>query len=193
MHRLSAENRPPIPAWIRYSTDFAHPLIEIYAELLKHKQEKQIESALRLIVPELIELQAAPMNGTSMFYADVGLRERIPLALIGEGTMRLLNLILGLYQAQGGVLLVNEIENGFHYSVLPQLWRLLCEGTKEFDVQVFATTHSRECVASAVKQFENEPEALRLIRLEKQEGTVKAYEYDTDTLNSVLEINLEVR
>jgi len=52
------------------------------------------------------------------------------------------------YQCLGGVLLVDEIDTGLHYSVMADLWRLIFNVAKDLGVQVFATTHSYDCVYS---------------------------------------------
>ncbi|RKZ79523.1 MAG: hypothetical protein DRR19_24870 [Candidatus Parabeggiatoa sp. nov. 1] len=52
---------------------------------------------------------------------------------------RTLQLVLSMLQAKGGFLLIDEFENGLHYAVQPQL-------STESNIQVFATTHSWDCV-----------------------------------------------
>jgi len=74
-----------------------------------------------------------------------GIDEPIPIGSLGDGTWRLLGLALSLIHAKGGVLLVDEIDTGLHYSVMPSMWKLVLEAAKSLDVQVFATTHSRDC------------------------------------------------
>ena len=62
------------------------------------------------------------------------------------------------------------------------------------NVQVFATTHSWECIKAAHEAFsETEPYDLRLHRLERINGEIKAVTYDKKTLDTSVEMNLEVR
>lgn len=59
---------------------------------------------------------------------------------------RLLTLGLHLVITKGGFLLVDEIENGIHWSVKPKLWHFLVETARALNVQVVATTHSKDCL-----------------------------------------------
>ena len=62
----------------------------------------------------------------------------------------MLGLVLSMSEASGGLLLIDEIENGLHHSVQEEVFSMLLELAKSFDVQIFATTHSEECHPSGV-------------------------------------------
>src|SRR5207245_797926 len=70
----------------------------------------------------------------------------IPIGSFGDGMWRLLAIAIAISQCKGGVLLVDEIDTGLHYTVLPAMWRLIMESAHDLDVQVFATTHSSDCI-----------------------------------------------
>jgi hypothetical protein len=70
----------------------------------------------------------------------------IPIGSMGDGMWRMLAMAIALTQCKGGVLLVDEIDTGLHYTVMSQMWGLIFNAAKELDVQVFATTHSYDCV-----------------------------------------------
>jgi hypothetical protein len=72
----------------------------------------------------------------------------IPLSRLGEGSLRLLGIALGVLNSKGRVLLIDEIENGLHHSIHLDLWRNLASLAKELDIQVFATTHSQDMVSA---------------------------------------------
>jgi AAA15 family ATPase/GTPase len=67
---------------------------------------------------------------------------------MGDGMWRMLTMAMAITQAKGGVLLVDEIDTGLHYTAMADMWNLICKSAKEFQVQVFATTHSYDCVHS---------------------------------------------
>ena len=76
---------------------------------------------------------------------------------------RLFELALSLVNAEDGVLLVDEFENGLHYSVQPDVWRMIFALAQKLSVQVFATTHSRDTVRSFQKAAaESEEEAMQI-------------------------------
>ena len=67
---------------------------------------------------------------------------------MGDGTWRLLALAIILGKCKDNVLLIDEIDTGLHYSVMRNMWKLVYEASKELGIQVFATTHSLDCVRS---------------------------------------------
>ena len=72
----------------------------------------------------------------------------LPIGTLGEGAWRMLGLALALAAAKGGVLLIDEIDTGLHYTVMEKMWQLVLETATRLDVQVFATSHSRDCYES---------------------------------------------
>ncbi len=122
----------------------------------------------------------------------------VPLHSLGEGMGRAMSIGLGLTGGQDGLTLIDEIENGVHYSVQPKLWRMIFETARELDVQVFATTHSFDCINAFQQAAEGSEAEGRLISLrrserEDEEGKIVAVPYDEDTLESVAHSNIEVR
>jgi AAA15 family ATPase/GTPase len=113
---------------------------------------------------------------------------------MGEGMARLASLVMYIGNAPDGVVLVDEIENGLHHSILSKVWGAIGEAARHFRAQVFATTHSLECIVAAHKAFsESEHYDFRLHRLERANETIRAVTYDQETLEAAIEIDLEVR
>ena len=77
-----------------------------------------------------------------------GSRRRIPIGSMGDGIWRLMGIALALVNSKDGVLLIDEVDTGLHYTVLSDLWHLVAKTSKRLNVQVFATTHSRDCYES---------------------------------------------
>jgi AAA15 family ATPase/GTPase len=118
----------------------------------------------------------------------------IPLPVMGGGIVRLTRLSLYIGNAPKGVVLVDEVENGIHYSVMDKVWKAIGEAARRFDAQVFATTHSRECIVAAHKAFtENGSYDFRLHRLEKVNKAISVITYDQKSLAAAIDTGLEVR
>ena len=79
-----------------------------------------------------------------------GYQGRVPLASMGDGLTRLFHIGLAMANASGGILLIDEFENGLHWEVQKQLWEALFKASSHFGVQVFATTHSNDCIQAFV-------------------------------------------
>lgn len=74
----------------------------------------------------------------------------VPIGSMGDGIWRIFSLAIAVTQCRGGVLLVDEIDTGLHYSAMSDMWKLIINAAYKFDVQVFATTHSSDCLTSLV-------------------------------------------
>jgi predicted ATPase len=167
---------------------------ERFGKLEISGQQDVLLDALRIVEPRLRRLAVVVIGGAPILHGDIQLDRLLPLQLMGEGMVRLASLVLAIGNAQKGVLLVDEIENGFHHSILPKVWRVIAETARQFDTQVFATTHSLECIVAAHSAFaESERYDFRLHRLEQRKETIHAITYDQETLAAAIETGLEVR
>jgi predicted ATPase len=120
--------------------------------------------------------------------------ERYPLKTMGDGLSRVLQMILALVSAKDGILLVDEFENGLHWTVQPKLWQLVFRLAKRLNVQVFATTHSQDCVKAFSSVWQDDEEAATFHRLDRDSRNgVKVTTYDRSTLSDSVETDVEVR
>lgn len=158
-----------------------------------------IEKAVQLLEPKLKRLTTITDNrGTPSIYGDIGAGRLFPLSVMGEGTKRLLALSLAFLNARNGVMLIDEVENGLHHSALTGVWKNLEWLSREFNVQVFATTHSYECVKAAHTAFKvNEcGDELSYIRLQRNIRTqrIECVSYDDpEAFDYAMEYGREVR
>lgn len=113
----------------------------------------------------------------------------VPIGNLGDGIWRLLGLALSLARARGGVLLIDEIDTGLHYSILPKMWQMVARAATRLDVQVFATTHSRDAFETMTSLG---PDAdISVQRIER--GQPKATAFDARELRLAAENGFEVR
>ena len=118
----------------------------------------------------------------------------VPLRSLGDGAMRLFGVALALANSRNGFLLIDEAENGIHHSVQQDFWRMVLQTAHENNVQVFATTHSWDCVRGfAQAAVENENVEGVLVRLEKEDDGLRAVRYSERRLKIAAEQRIEVR
>ena len=192
----------PIPPPVEFQAVFLASRIraqlldeaDLFSKLEVTGKQQVVVDALQVVEPRLKRLALVKSGGQTMIHGDVGLSRLVPLNFMGEGTMRLAIIVLYICTSPKGVVLVDEIENGFHYSILPKLWQVVAQTARQWDTQVFATTHSLECVNSAHQAFvESENYDFRLYRLERVKDDIRAISYDRDALSAAMEAGLEVR
>ncbi len=174
-------------------------LIAFWDKIAVSIYEEQVINALRIIEPRVERVAIAVVeNGQRRGKRSPKVRlqgDTFPVALrsLGEGMVRLFGLALALVNVPGGVLLVDEIENGFHYSVQPDVWKLIFYLASELNIQVFATTHSQDCVRAFQEAATAHPQVGVLVRLGHRKGDVVASIYDEEDLTAAVEEAVEVR
>lgn len=153
-----------------------------------------LERSARQLEPALHSFSLGYVEGRPLIRAPLGEDRPLPLHLLGGGVVRLAEILLTAYSCANGLELIDEIEDGFHHSALETVWRALDEASVAANVQVFATTHSYECVEAAAKAFAgNNARDLRLHRLERDEDQINVTTYTHETAKSAVDYGFEVR
>lgn len=160
--------------------------------LRKRKQGDLLLEALQVIEPRLRSIEDNSASGSPMIWGDIGLSELVPLSVMGDGMTRFASIVLAMADVPAGVVLIDEIENGLHHSVLADVWRVIDNASRRFDVQVFATTHSFECAQAADQAIKTD--ALSLHRLGRDDdGTCHCVTYDRGEIAAAIRHDIEVR
>jgi hypothetical protein len=168
--------------------------------------EQNVVEALRIISPEvdrvalkepdepLSRKSSAKLGRPRIPYARIeGQEEPIPLRAMGDGIVRVFGIVLSMVNARAGFLLVDEIENGIHYSVQVKLWQMVFRLASRLNVQVFATTHSYDCIRSFEQAARESDEDGVLIRLAQKAGRTLVGEFDERELGVAVDGQIEVR
>ena len=156
--------------------------------------KEKIVSILKLIEPDVTDITTISNQGQIQLYIKLG-DQLLPVRLAGDGLNRLLYFLLLLLVNENMILLIDEIDAGFHYSVLEQFWGLLASAAKRSNCQIIATTHSYECIQGALGgiRAQNLEQEFCLYRVEKNGDHNRAFRYDTDLARFAVDSNVEVR
>ena len=185
-------------------------LSNLWDDAMEIKQESIAVEALRLIFgDEIIDVTmvgddraVAPRigsRGRRLFgrRAMVNMkhnRRRVPLRSLGEGAVRLFGVALALVNSKDGFLLIDEAENGLHYSIQADFWRMVLRTAQDNNVQVLATTHSADCIRGfthASIEFEDVEGVL--VHLRKGANGSYLVEYTEEKLSIIADQGIEVR
>jgi AAA15 family ATPase/GTPase len=151
---------------------------------------------MQKVEPRLKRLRYAKLPGTTspLVFVDIGLSRAVPATQMGQAFNRILHIYSNILANQTNVLLVDEIENGIFSDSLPMIWKGLLEICESEGVQIFATTHSRECVMAAHNAAkERGKDELSVQRLQLVKGQVEAVHLGDEHLELASEMGLEVR
>lgn len=160
-----------------------------------NKDETFLADALRVIEPNAKN----PIFMDSIMYVDAGLPQRIPINLMGDGIRKIVSFLTSIYECRGGVVLIDELSNGFHYSVMKPMWDIVIRAAIKNDVQIFATTHDIDSIkgfrdAAMNMKDENEVDIAQAFKLQRvKDDELKAYCFTIDQLDYAIEQEMELR
>ncbi len=182
---------------INASSPVSADTVERFSQVVAQGKKKDLLDTARLIKPEIKDIEILSHSGIPSLWANTSAPNLLPLEALGGGLVRLFALVTSFFATQGGLILIDEIENGIHYSALPELWQQIRRLAEELDVQVVATTHSDECVRAAVMQKNVEDHAPSDFSLHQmymtKDGSRKSQTYSDDVLMAALDLGLGVR
>lgn len=173
-------------------------LDKLWSSVSMSENEDYVIKALQIIEPRIKRFNiltsdnVSKEQGTVPFVLLEGESQRVRLGSMGDGINRVLTIILSLINCKGGIFLLDEFENGLHYSVQTKLWDIIFELAELLDVQVFATTHSNDCINSFAHSSVGK-DGLS-IRLDSSETGLKAQLYENpDELIFAMNESIELR
>ncbi len=178
-----------IRGW-RLTTD----VIEKFSNLEKVNRQGEILETLRILEPRLKRLAILVTGEVPTIYGALDIGHLVPLQMMGEGMLRLTAMALIIANTKNGTVLIDEIENGLHHSVLVKVWKAIAYAARRSNTQIFATTHSLELIRAAHKAFSTEePYDFRYHRLDRIGDIVKCITYDRETIETSVDMNFEMR
>lgn len=170
-------------------------LQQFWSNIAGNAGEDEVVSALQLIEPDVASVRLLVDAGGRLHWR-IRRRNRPeaePLESFGDGMRRVLELALALVNSRKGMILIDEFENGIHFEAEEPLWRWLLEAATKLDVQVFATTHSLDCVRGFTNAIADHPEQGTLYRLARWRGDIMAFAMDEQDLVTAARHEMEVR
>lgn len=196
--RVAIKDEAPVRV-ITTASMAPNELVEIVDSIQLTDEESRVLEALQIIEPRITNFRPTV---TRVGYASrqgvilklQGIDAVLPIGTLGDGSWRLLGLALALAAAKGGVLLVDEIDTGLHFEVMAKMWRLVFETAVRLDVQVFATSHSRDCyesLATIADPEASEDRRITIQRIEPDKGRAVLFT-EQDIINAA-QRGIEVR
>lgn len=161
--------------------------------VIKNKKEGEIIELLKVLEPRIREIQIVGQK----IMVDVGLPTRLPVNMLGDGVRRLLSIILTIYIRRNGVVLIDEVENGLHYSAMNTLWKALLNTSMMTNTQLFITTHSLDTLKTLADTLQDmdgkeaHVAAYKLIR--KEDDELVPLRYESSQLAYAIKHDVEVR
>ena len=147
------------------------------------------------IDPAIVRIEMVNIEGENRFYVHSNAFEHsIDMTKYGEGVQRVFEIGLLLGYCQHGILCIDEFESAIHKSLLRDFSKFVHQLAERFHVQVFLTTHSKECIDAFIENDYKHEEITAFALAEKDDGSVEWKYVDGRRLASLLEsINIDIR
>ncbi len=174
-------------------------IAQLFDKITFTEKEYSVIKALQIIEKDIERLGfigESPYRDRVPIVKLKGSDKRFPLKSMGDGINHILSIILALVNCENGCLLIDEIDNGLHYSVQENLWKVIFELSKKLNIQVFATTHSNDCINSFTEVLQESDNASMgsYYRIQKRKsGKIELVEYNAEELYSASKHNSERR
>jgi hypothetical protein len=166
-----------------------------FSYLSLQKREKEIVDAVKEeFEPALESLSVLSLGQLPSVYASIKyLKEKLPLSLLSGGINKFVVVLAAVLMRGSGVVLIDEVENGFFYKTLEPMWKYLLKLAGDNDTQIFVSTHSQECVRALVPAMQGHEDEFTLLRAERTNGSSTVTLLEGKFLEAAIEQGVEVR
>ena len=159
--------------------------------ILKNKDEDFIIEGLRFIEPRVKDFIFTEEG----IFVDIGIEKRIPINMMGDGVRKIVSLLTVIYDCRDGIVLIDEISNGFHYSVMSNLWNVIIKAAIKNNTQLFITTHDYDSIKglrdTALNIYDENVATFKLLRTSDDE--LKALHYSLESVDYSINQEIEIR
>lgn len=159
--------------------------------ILKNKDEDFIIEGLRFIEPRVKDFIFTEEG----IFVDIGIEKRIPINMMGDGVRKIVALLTVIYDCRDGIVLIDEISNGFHYSVMSNLWNVIIKAAIKNNTQLFITTHDYDSIKglrdTALNIYDENVATFKLLRTSDDE--LKALHYSLESVDYSINQEIEIR
>ena len=176
----------------------ASEMAGVWDQVVVEGRESEVEDVMKILQPDLRSLHF--LTGGSVGRAGGILlgfgpgAPRTPIGSYGDGMRRLLAVSLSLVRSAGGFLLIDEIDTGLHWTVMEAVWKLVIEAALESSIQVFATTHSLDCVIGLASFLRERPELTEEVSVQKIERRLdRSVSFGGEDIVAAQELGVEMR
>jgi hypothetical protein len=185
-----------ITQWISTQAKINEVFLQILSQLKQTGTDGLVVETATLVDPAITGLEIlAPTGGSAALFVRLrSSQTALPIGMLGEGAQRMIDLAVSISAPNVEYFFVDEIENGVHHSVVESIWSWLAKITAKRGVQMFATTHSEECIQAAARAFNAlGDDGLRVIRLDPFEHETRAVVYDRKLVQVAADAGIEIR
>lgn len=166
-----------------------------FSDSIRENRVPELLDILKDINKDIVGFELLHEAGVTALHAKMKDGKIYPTPMLGDGFMALLSIALMIMSSRKGVVLLDEFDSAIHYSVIHNVWSHIARLARKYECQIFAVTHSIDCIKSAFKGVNGAKcgNDFQYLRLERVNGKNNAVSYSSDELESAINADWEVR
>jgi AAA15 family ATPase/GTPase len=169
--------------------------IDVLKDMIQNKQKEGLILSLQSLEPSISDIAVVGKD----VMVDVAINKLLPVNILGDGIRKILSIILNINACKGGMLLIDEVDNGFHFTSMTSLWQAILSTALECNTQIFVTTHNIDSLKSlntvlskqSNSQMRQEISAYKLIK--KDNAELVALRYGFEEFSHMMSNDIEIR
>lgn len=170
--------------------------LTMISDLVKKKKDYIVLEAIKKFDSKVNAIKVLPDG----IYLDMeGIDELVQINAAGDGIRRFLNIVSTIANFESKIVLIDEIENGLHFTAYKLLWQSILAISEVTNVQLFITTHSMETLKCLNEILREESNAKYrdwvnsyTIANTKLKG-FQTYRYNYEGFTNAIENEIEIR
>lgn len=162
---------------------------------LDKKKKNLLITTMQKFDPHIVDVNMILDSGAPYIFVTLDNGIHLPISYMGDGINKSLEIIVDILNLPNGILLIDEVENGFHYSLYESLMRIFCETALSVKCQIILTSHSRDFIRAtlnAMEQLERLKD-LSYHRLGFFKNNRRSFLFSGESLYSAFESDMEMR
>lgn len=165
-----------------------------FSSISKKQDEQEIVEAIHRLYPMVQDLSLELSNDVPMIFASLeGVPEKVPLGLVSTGISKMVGYLSAIAVHRDGIVIIDEIENGIYYDKIKDVWEILFWFCQKHGVQLFASTHSLECLQAAASASDGKEESFSLIKVVRGEDRSNLYQSSGLNFRRAIDQHMEIR
>ena len=176
----------------RYNGDL---LRKAHARAVENRYLDEIIQFIReKLDPNIQKIEMVSIEGESRFMVSSSYLEyAIDITKYGEGLQRVFEIALLISYSKDGIICIDELDSAIHKNLLLEFTEFIQAAAEKFNVQVFLTTHSKECIDAFVENNYPDDE-LMAYALTEENGKITCKHLQGNKLKQLVDsINIDIR
>jgi len=180
-----------------FGAHIADPQEENAKRFSQLSRSGKIDGITRVLCGEFSFIESLSLEyssgGPAVFAKLIDQQAKLPLALVSDGVNKLFSLLLGIAVSEDGMVLIDQIEDGFYHKRFESLWRVIYMAAKENNCQLFITTHNDELLRALIPTIEGNESDFTMLHADRTKGLIQFHTVEGKYFAATLENGLEIR